>query len=493
MRKKLIGWIPSILLPNNTKPKSAIIGAEATKGVLLPKSERFYTTMKFFEQLREPERSQAIINYQEVFLEHTVPTTLYDALYNGFLFVGTHQGDSYWRDILKSIENNSYFKEPELLVFGKYKVGDIVVSVAYNRIFKVTSISDREMLTTCTGGSYTLPELIRPATPEEVEAYNQGIRNVCDIKSNDYKEAVHCTTQEEWDFVADKLKRDICYNTKWSTYENKSCVSIDYLIFGKIDNFTGYKILTFQEWCDKYGHVKSPNSEYFLKEVNKRYPIGTKYYSVDDNKLCTVESVIEFGSILEKYLTDGCGGYIYYNGKWAEIVKQQPNSVISSEHNTWIPPQMNTVQMNAIPSPPIGYIIRNIDDNHKYIFIDDEWKIFSYIAQIGDWVEVLKDNANCSSYKKGDIVQCIDNHNSIEMLFNYDNKKYILKPCDYKKIPNMWYSSNTIGVLPKKMSVDQYKEITTSVDNSIKVPTNNLSIPIPTNIVLKNKRKTIKL
>ena len=324
MRKKLIGWIPSILLPNNTKPKSAIIGAEATKGVLLPKSERFYTTMKFFEQLREPERSQAIINYQEVFLEHTVPTTLYDALYNGFLFVGTHQGDSYWQNILKSIENNTYFKEPELLVFGKYKVGDIVVSLKHigtyrqvGELFTVLSESRSNSLKYKLTTSSQEPDTWRPATLEEVESYNQGVRNIADIKPKDYKESVHCTTQEEWDFVADKLKRDICYNTKWSTYENKSCVSIDYLIFGKIDNFTGYKILTFQEWCDKYGHVK------------------------------------------------------------------QTNTVISSEHNTWIPPQMNTI--------------------------------------------------------------------------------------------------------------DQYKEITTSVDNSIKVPTNNLSIPIPTNIVLKNKRKTIKL
>jgi hypothetical protein len=94
------------------------------------RSERYIKTMQFFEQLREPERSEAIANYDEDWSDST-PKDLATALDCGFEWSATEQKHLYWSEIKDNIKNNTYFKEPEFLVFGKYKVGDIIVSLEH--------------------------------------------------------------------------------------------------------------------------------------------------------------------------------------------------------------------------------------------------------------------------------------------------------------------------------------------------------------------------
>ena len=241
--------------------KSAIIGTKATKGVLLPKSERYTTTMFYFNQLREPERSQAIVNYDEDYCSQIVGE-LYTALNCGFSWTSSPEEDHYWQDLSDRIEDGSYFKEKELLVFGKYKVGDIVVSLGLKEMFKISDKSKEDLLV-MDQGTYTDSSLIRPATPEEVEAYNQGIRNITDIKPKDYKEAVNCTTQEEWDFVLSKFNPKNLNNTGWHEYKEDTCLNVldlpNPINEGRYCDksyYTNkkYNILTFKQWCDKYNN-----------------------------------------------------------------------------------------------------------------------------------------------------------------------------------------------------------------------------------------------
>lgn len=103
----------------------------------------------------------------------------------------------------------------------------------------------------CSYKSQTYNECFKPSTKEAFDAQNQPKQPL--------KQAVHCTTQEEWDFVTEKLGND---ETNWFKHpdwgNNKSfCMSFE----GKNQSQTldfyinaGYQILSFQEWCDLDGY-----------------------------------------------------------------------------------------------------------------------------------------------------------------------------------------------------------------------------------------------
>ena len=159
-----------------------------------PKSERYTATMKFFEQLKEPERSEAIKNYNEG-RSKTIPLNLHGALDSGFEWDKSKQGPSYWDNLYNSIRDNTYFKEPETLV-----------------------------------------------------------------KSNDYNEAVHCTTQEEWDFVLSKFNPKGVVKDEWSGYRDDIYIitassNSEYVgCYSSKNYIINNNYLTFKQWCDKYNH-----------------------------------------------------------------------------------------------------------------------------------------------------------------------------------------------------------------------------------------------
>ena len=402
-------------------------------GDIAPKSERYLATMKFFEQLREPERSEAIANYDEDYDEQ-IPETLADALELGFCWKDSPQGNDYWEEkIHRPVDYGIYFEKEELFVFGKYKVGDtVVLQVCTDRypMFKVSKDSTPDKMIDETGAHSTNPGSFRPATPEEIEAYNQGIRNVADIKPKltefpsegscktndnrleeylkksdrttpkgvydyskayacwnttsywradtsskpehqlsqlepflldikpnnkravkfnseeerrhilahfnpyhislsgvnkgwicledgtwssgwdtfekdkytemsfqdwckeanhpfDYKESVHCTTQEEWDFVLSKFnpseltsenfKEEGKQSTITIKNTNDSCIGcyadVEY------DVQQGFTILTFKQWCEKYGHSYEVVPEYVecIKSLSNEFTRGKLY------------------------------------------------------------------------------------------------------------------------------------------------------------------------------------------------------------------------
>lgn len=62
--------------------------------------------------------------------------------------------------------------------------------------------------------------------------------------------------------------------------------------------------------------------EELLLKATTDYPIGTKYFdALNDTQLCMVRgsfSYYEGGRKYKDYITDGYGGTVYCNGKWAE-------------------------------------------------------------------------------------------------------------------------------------------------------------------------------
>jgi len=68
--------------------------------------------------------------------------------------------------------------------------------------------------------------------------------------------------------------------------------------------------------------VKEMSKEELLEEAKRRYPIGTKFksaYSGDERKIKNISFIFD-GYGKDIYETN-TGNYVYYNGKWSEIIE----------------------------------------------------------------------------------------------------------------------------------------------------------------------------
>ena len=122
----------------------------------------------------------------------------------------------------------------------------------------------------------------KPSTKEAYDAQNQPKQPL--------KQAVHCKTQEEWDFTCGKLKRkSFC---KFN--ELGDCIKVDNpgvsFFIRKPDK--DYQILSFQEWCDLNGYkmkneIKS-NQEFKIGDWVIIEISGYGANSMDIGLLCKV-------------------------------------------------------------------------------------------------------------------------------------------------------------------------------------------------------------
>jgi|LakMenEpi03Aug12_release.lakeMendotaPanAssembly.Ray.scaffolds.fasta_scaffold827917_2 hypothetical protein len=93
-------------------------------------TERYIKTMEFFNQLREPERNQAIANYNEEYDYMKIPDNLFIALEYGFSWEDSNEGHNYWENICGNIEDNSYFNKQEAVHCPTQKEFDSVTKSA---------------------------------------------------------------------------------------------------------------------------------------------------------------------------------------------------------------------------------------------------------------------------------------------------------------------------------------------------------------------------
>ena len=111
------------------------------------------------------------------------------------------------------------------------------------------------------------------------------------------KQVVHCTTQEEWDFVSEKINHKFVtvYDLGVKDTINLSDKKCEYKLF--YQRCIEYQVLSFQEWCDLNGYkmekevkfevgewykvvYKNPKQEYYLKYLNNRHEFGYSEYIV---------------------------------------------------------------------------------------------------------------------------------------------------------------------------------------------------------------------
>lgn len=183
----------------------------------------------------------------------------------------------------------------------------------------------------------------KPSTKEAYDKQQERLEHLL-TEEESYKEepmkysyeVVHCTTQEEWDFV--NLKLDSEYKLRssvWGFYKTQSCKCFNKneyydLQFYKSKNSL---ILSFEQWCTKFNHnpdfnkPKELNKEELLKEAKRRYPDGCTYKGLNLKEEANgeVHTVFKSNPYWYKERTsislEEFKGVVYANGKWAEIIE----------------------------------------------------------------------------------------------------------------------------------------------------------------------------
>lgn len=202
-----------------------------------------------------------------------------DSYSSGFCWDSTEEKFDFWDDVINNKNFDLFFekypKQDVLLEIGKYyKLSDI------NVILKVESdirtwIHDDKKHIGCKGYRIWIDErcfkkdfvtvfvtndgdwgrTFQLANEQEIEHLNQCIKagKYVDIKTYEY-EVVHCETQEQWDFVIDKLQPN-SFSKSWFKPDLGICFKN--FQWCEIDWYKNRNslILSFQEWCHKFGHT----------------------------------------------------------------------------------------------------------------------------------------------------------------------------------------------------------------------------------------------
>ena len=80
-----------------------------------------------------------------------------------------------------------------------------------------------------------------------------------------------------------------------------------------------FDLLGYTDPYDNRHATKDEIKSHLRKIAEEKYPIGTKYFSVPDSYREQVKGTFKY-YIDEDNLTDGYGGSVYCQGKWAEII-----------------------------------------------------------------------------------------------------------------------------------------------------------------------------
>lgn len=85
------------------------------------------------------------------------------------------------------------------------------------------------------------------------------------------------------------------------------------------NNETEENYLEIAYWLEDLKNITKKTEKALVDYANKKYPIGTTYISLKNNERATIGDKFDYFS-RDNGLTDGYGGIVYYEGKWAKIL-----------------------------------------------------------------------------------------------------------------------------------------------------------------------------
>lgn len=181
---------------------------------------------------------------------------------------------------LKYVDSNTVEEKFTNYIKNNYLIGQSFIDLVNKIDFQIKSYD--------LNFSNKTTQIYIPVEPNDLRGnktariFDKGVWAKCSsIKSN--KQAVHCTIQEEWDFVTEKLGNN---GTNWFKHpdwgNNKSfCISCE----GKNQSQTldfyinaGHQILSFQEWCDLNGYKMKKKVKFEVGKWYKAYYAKKIYF-----------------------------------------------------------------------------------------------------------------------------------------------------------------------------------------------------------------------
>lgn len=81
---------------------------------------------------------------------------------------------------------------------------------------------------------------------------------------------VHCTTQEEWDFVTANIAPEFKLHNTWPTYQENTCKDLERKQYCNLKFFKSHNatIYSFDEWC-RLNNLKVDNLSYLTEFLIK--------------------------------------------------------------------------------------------------------------------------------------------------------------------------------------------------------------------------------
>lgn len=288
----------------------------------------------------------------------------------------------------------------EIVVFGKYKIGQIVVSLTTNDyrkkgdLLKILPDSRSNAIFFTSDTCSSDQESWRAATNEEIRAYNNGVTNIKDIKTEVQKPKDLNLIGRHVKALVNAPNSGLVKAREIGIITSKGVIDFPsqkyYYFFSEYDSLKqGLKSEKYELMPVDYNpEIVNPVSELgspqisdpetvakqeLLAEAHRRYPPGTVYlcpagvgrHNPYKSGFNLVEENTKFQFFCRGENIDAIGkGYVYYRGKWAEIIstetkEEKKTEILSSEPQ----PQSNVLDKDSLLKEahrryPIGTKVR---------------------------------------------------------------------------------------------------------------------------------------
>lgn len=171
----------------------------------------------------------------------------------------------------------------------EYKVGDWVIvnnyTSKYNgKVLQITKISNGRYCYFKPSidklHNFSISHIVRKAYPHEIPN-----------EEKDY-EVVHCTTQEEWDFVLSKFNPRNLRKDTFDCHKENSFIIFNLLkskdksrlgCYGKMYSNLNYKSYSFKEWCDMNNYKYQSFIPSIIPSYKEEFKVGDEVYIIDDD------------------------------------------------------------------------------------------------------------------------------------------------------------------------------------------------------------------
>jgi len=344
--------------------------------------------------------------------------------------------------------------------FEKGKWYEIELDKRFKHIFKYEKDAKKDISVCLKNGHYSFNSKIweksisfdyvmltevKELSIQEIQKYLPD-NHIDKIKKYNY-EVVHCTTQEEWNFVCQKLGY-VKFNN-WNTYKEKSCIDLQTKSFADTTEIAygngKAKILSFQEWCDKFNYKPDfMNKENDFKVGDWVVCINCRaqlYNESIENKAFKILEINNNG-VSDNYVTGFAKMYpflmrieggIYFKYLRKAKLEEIPTKDLSNEELLEIAKQYYPINTRFRIAHMPEYTV-TVKDHEKYYHQTDKTVNFNIIEEIdgckgacvyfnGKWAEII-------STPKTEVI--------IEDEFVLPKKWFVVRNKENHKILNKW-------------------------------------------------------